>query len=266
MPEARPATGPSAGAADRPDARRGGRGPRGAHWATTGGSTPAAIYRGSRRRRSATRSLGAGAAVVGRRPLRPARPSALERPGRDVRPARDRRAERQIRDRRGRARTLAGAAAARRSRPATSTRCPSPARSPGAKGRAGPRSATSRSSPPTGPARRRRPGVRPRAARRRAGRPHPVGLPGLRGVRPAEGRSASRPRRTSSRTSPRVTLNPRSSARRRRSSSSSTARRRPRSSRVLGGELDPRRWPAQLARRAGATWILDEAAASALGR
>lgn len=33
---------------------------------------------------------------------------------------------------------------------------------------------------------------------------------------------------------------------------------------VLGPELDPRRWPAQLARRAGAVWILDEAAASGL--
>lgn len=30
---------------------------------------------------------------------------------------------------------------------------------------------------------------------------------------------------------------------------------------VLGPEIDPRRWPAQLARRSGATWILDEAAA-----
>jgi 6-phosphogluconolactonase len=35
---------------------------------------------------------------------------------------------------------------------------------------------------------------------------------------------------------------------------------------VLGPERDERRWPAQLARRAGATWILDEAAASALSR
>jgi 6-phosphogluconolactonase len=35
---------------------------------------------------------------------------------------------------------------------------------------------------------------------------------------------------------------------------------------VLGPERDERRWPAQLARRAGATWILDEAAASALNR
>ena len=33
---------------------------------------------------------------------------------------------------------------------------------------------------------------------------------------------------------------------------------------VLGPERDPRRWPAQLARRSGATWILDEAAAAAL--
>jgi 6-phosphogluconolactonase len=33
---------------------------------------------------------------------------------------------------------------------------------------------------------------------------------------------------------------------------------------VLGRERDPRRWPSQLARRSGATWILDEAAAAAL--
>jgi 6-phosphogluconolactonase len=35
---------------------------------------------------------------------------------------------------------------------------------------------------------------------------------------------------------------------------------------VLGPAVDPRRWPVQLARRAGATWILDEAAATLLGR
>lgn len=35
---------------------------------------------------------------------------------------------------------------------------------------------------------------------------------------------------------------------------------------VLGAQVDERRWPAQLARREGATWILDEAAASALPR
>jgi 6-phosphogluconolactonase len=35
---------------------------------------------------------------------------------------------------------------------------------------------------------------------------------------------------------------------------------------VLGPQRDERRLPAQLARRAGATWVLDEAAASALGR
>jgi 6-phosphogluconolactonase len=33
---------------------------------------------------------------------------------------------------------------------------------------------------------------------------------------------------------------------------------------VLGAERDPQRWPAQLARRPGATWILDEAAAALL--
>jgi 6-phosphogluconolactonase len=35
---------------------------------------------------------------------------------------------------------------------------------------------------------------------------------------------------------------------------------------VLGSVRDERRWPAQLARRAGATWILDQAAASAIDR
>jgi 6-phosphogluconolactonase len=35
---------------------------------------------------------------------------------------------------------------------------------------------------------------------------------------------------------------------------------------VLGPERDERRWPAQLARKPGATWVLDEAAASAIGR
>ncbi len=33
---------------------------------------------------------------------------------------------------------------------------------------------------------------------------------------------------------------------------------------IFGPDLDPRRWPGQLARRPGATWILDEAAAAAL--
>jgi 6-phosphogluconolactonase len=35
---------------------------------------------------------------------------------------------------------------------------------------------------------------------------------------------------------------------------------------IFGPERDPRRWPAQLARREGATWILDEAAAAQLPR
>ena len=35
---------------------------------------------------------------------------------------------------------------------------------------------------------------------------------------------------------------------------------------IFGKERDPRRWPAQLARRSGATWILDEAAAANLSR
>ena len=36
--------------------------------------------------------------------------------------------------------------------------------------------------------------------------------------------------------------------------------------RIHGPESDPRRWPAQIARRPGATWIIDEAAAAALPR
>jgi 6-phosphogluconolactonase len=33
---------------------------------------------------------------------------------------------------------------------------------------------------------------------------------------------------------------------------------------IFGAEVDPTRWPAQLARRDGATWILDRAAAASL--
>ena len=36
------------------------------------------------------------------------------------------------------------------------------------------------------------------------------------------------------------------------------------SKQILGPERDPRRWPGALARREGAVWILDEAAASRL--
>jgi 6-phosphogluconolactonase len=35
---------------------------------------------------------------------------------------------------------------------------------------------------------------------------------------------------------------------------------------IFGEQRDPRRWPAQLARRSGATWVLDEAAARTLPR
>jgi 6-phosphogluconolactonase/glucosamine-6-phosphate isomerase/deaminase len=35
---------------------------------------------------------------------------------------------------------------------------------------------------------------------------------------------------------------------------------------MLGGTVDPPTWPAQLARREGATWILDEAATAKLSR
>ena len=36
--------------------------------------------------------------------------------------------------------------------------------------------------------------------------------------------------------------------------------------RIFGGDRDPKRWPGQLARRQGATWILDPAAAAGLPR
>lgn len=36
--------------------------------------------------------------------------------------------------------------------------------------------------------------------------------------------------------------------------------------RIFGPERDPRRWPAQVARRPGATWIVDQAAAASLPR
>jgi 6-phosphogluconolactonase len=65
----------------------------------------------------------------------------------------------------------------------------------------------------------------------------------------------------------RVTLNPRIlGVARRIIVVSHGAAKAPILAEVLGPERDERRWPAQLARRAGATWVLDEAAASALRR
>jgi 6-phosphogluconolactonase len=65
----------------------------------------------------------------------------------------------------------------------------------------------------------------------------------------------------------RVTLNPRIiDVARRIIVVSHGAAKAPILAEVLGPLRDPRRWPAQLARRAGATWILDEAAATAIGR
>ena len=112
--------------------------------------------------------------------------------------------------------------------------------------------------------RRRPPGVRPRAARRRTGRAHPVA-------------SSRAPRRSTERSRcvgvpapthvephvARVTLNPRLVA-----GGADRRRRRPRrgegrrsSADVLGRRGSASALPAQLARRAGATWILDQAAA-----
>lgn len=66
---------------------------------------------------------------------------------------------------------------------------------------------------------------------------------------------------------PRITLNPRVlDVARRIIVVSHGAAKAPILAEVLGPVRDERRWPAQLARRAGATWILDEAAASAIGR
>ena len=65
----------------------------------------------------------------------------------------------------------------------------------------------------------------------------------------------------------RVTLNPRVlDAARRIIVVSHGGAKAPILAEVLGPVRDERRWPAQLARRGGATWVLDEGAASALGR
>lgn len=65
----------------------------------------------------------------------------------------------------------------------------------------------------------------------------------------------------------RVTLNPRVlDVARRIIVVSHGAAKAPILAEVLGPERDERRWPAQLARRTGATWVLDKAAASALSR
>ena len=65
----------------------------------------------------------------------------------------------------------------------------------------------------------------------------------------------------------RITLNPRVlDAARRIIVVSHGAAKAPILAEVLGPGRDERRWPAQLARRGGATWVLDEGAASALDR
>ena len=257
-------------AADRPHARRGGRGPGRADWATTGGSTPAAIYR-----------------RLAAPPLRDAIPWGdvqlwwgddrfvpRDHPLSNVHVATIDLLE--IGASSGESGTgglgadLAGGGLARPSTPATSTR-----------------------------SRRRRDRQERRAwwaaeryadelARRRARRTSTAGpafdlmllgvgpdghilsvFPGSVGVRPAWSRRLPIPAPThvEPHVAPGDAQPGGSSRRRRRSSSSSTARAKAAIlGSVLGDEVDERRWPAQLARREGATWILDEAAASALRR
>ena len=259
----RPTRRPRRAEAAEPDRRVAGRAvaARGrADWATTGGSTPVAIYRRLAapplRRRGA---VGRRPCLVGRRPLRAARPPALERQAVRRRPARPQR-------RRGRDRRRPATRACRcRSR--TSTRSGRARRSAEEPARPGvPRRLADELRAAGLPRAGRLAGLRPRAARGRRGRAHPVGLPGLGGAstRPSW-RWRSRPRPTSSRTSSGSRSTRRSSASRARCSWSSPAPRRPRSSPTSSGPArDPRRGPAQLARREGAVWILDEAAASRL--
>ena len=157
-----------------------------AHWVTTGGSTPAAIYR-----------------HLASEPLRDEldwrkvrlwwtdeRFVPLDHPLSNAKIAfdmlLDARRTRGVRDRRVRARR---AHRARPGRPDPRRRRPSvPDRR---RDRRGPRPGLVRGplrrGPPGGRPRRERrrlAGVRPDPARRRAGRPHPVGLPGLGGIRP----------------------------------------------------------------------------------
>ena len=180
-----------------------------AHWATTGGSTPAAIYR-----RLAAPPLrdeipwqrvqlwwGDDRFVPADHPL-----SNVQLATSDLLEIGALSGESGTG---GSGADVGGRGPARRSRPATPP-VPRRRRDRQGGGRTGPRSATRRSSRAAGPAvRRRRPGVRPRAARRRAGRAHPVRLPGLGGVRPA-GAGAPVPAPTHVEPHvPRVTLNPR---------------------------------------------------------
>ena len=238
-----------------------------AHWATTGGSTPAGdLPPPRRRRRCATRSTGGRSACGG--PTSGSCP--LDHPLSNAkiafdRPARHRRARRRVRDRR-----------VRRGRPGR----------PDA-GRADPRPTTSIRSRPASAIGE---GARPRlvrapryveelradgpdedddgwpafdliAARDRAGRPHPVGLPGIGGVRQRRAWALGVPAPTH--VEPhvaRVTLNPalvparprdprreprrgegRDPARRPRPGRTSRAAARPSCAPPAGRDLDPRR-------------------------
>ena len=242
-----------------------------AHWATTGGSTPARDLPPPRRAAAArSRRLGAGPPVVGRRAVRAGRPPAVERQDRDGRPARDRRAERRVRDRRlRRRRRRSGGRPGRRSRPRTSTRSRRGRRSARASSPIWAAAALRRGRSGPGPDRRAATvaGVRPGPPRDRAGRPRPVGLPGLRGVRHATSRSLGVPAPTH--VEPhvaRVTLNPRILDVARRiivvahgAAKADDPRATSSAPSATSGAGRPSSPVAP-----GATWILDEAAASAL--
>ena len=115
--------------------------------------------------------------------------------------------------------------------------------------------------------RRRLARVRPRVPRDRAGRPPAVGLPGLAGARLARLALAIPAPTHIEPHVERVTLNPALLAVAREILVVAYGEDKAAGlADVLGAERDPRRWPAQLARRPGATWILDEAAASLLPR
>ena len=238
-----------------------------AHWVTTGGSAPGAIYEHLASDRCATSSTGgrstSGAATTGssrsttrsRTPRSPStgcwtrrirRESGTGQSGADVMPV---------------------ATRASRSAATTSTRSRSPTRSPRAATRTGRASRYVEEIRADGPDEDDDglAGLRPDPPRRRAGRAHPVGLPGLGGVRRAgvgrrgSGADARRAARRAGHPEPRARSAPRTS-----SSSSRPARPRrtcwPTSSGPRGSA--PAAGPARPAGRA--TWILDRAAAARL--
>ena len=233
---------------------------------TTGGSAPGAIYEQRRRSRAGTSSTGGRSASGSPTAVRPARPPLSN--GRDrLRSAAGReRVRRDVRRRASPERTCSPAAIrASGSAATTSTRsrrqCHRRGPRPGLAASRYVERDPRRTAPTKG---RRRPArLRPDPPRRRAGRTHPVGLPGIGGVRRAR-RAVRVPAPTH--VGPHVARVPEPGPRAggaltpRRLDRRAKARRAGRT--CSKGPEDPRRLPAQLARRAGATWILDRAAAS----